>query len=280
MRICLVSFIVFFSLSCYSQSEIYKALESNDLARIKTMFDEKPDLINKESENSAYPVFFAAEKLRMEIVRYFIEKGAKLDLKTSANGDNVILYLARTFCGRTDASNEARIRQRLELIDLFAGLKASFSVTDKDGHGPLYVLASRNNLRVPDVQRYMEIVNSYIKYGARFTDKGNACTLHQLFKTEGAAVDHPGAFGSFEAAKEFVALGADVNDIDADKNTPLHMVLLNRHAPDKEKADIVKFLIEKGASVKVKNSAKRSPEDLVKKESPLYEILKKTRVKK
>jgi len=77
-----------------------------------------------------------------------------------------------------------------------------------------------------------------------------------------------------------VELGANVNEIDEAKNTPLHVVLMNSAAKDEDKADIVKFLLEKGARPNVKNSSKQSPEDLVKKDSPLRDILKKTKPKK
>jgi len=276
MKLPILIFLAVFSLSCYSQNELVTALNSGNLAKIKTMFDAKPDLVNKERDFGTYPMFEAAEKMKIDIVKYFIEKGAKPDAKTSKFGDNIVLYMARTM----PVPNEARAKGSIALLDLFAVQKANFSATDKEGHGPLYLFAERD-MRPVSVKDYMSVVNAFIKNGAKITDRGNSCILHKLLSSKGVRIsDDKTEFGNFEAAREFVELGANVNEIDEAKNTPLHVVLRNGVAKDEDKADIVRFLVEKGARTNVKNNAKQSPEDLVKKDSPLRDILKKTKPKK
>ncbi len=276
MKTCLPVFLVFLSVCCYSQSELYKAVDGNDMVKLKAMFDGSPELINKDTDSS-YPVFLAAEKLRPDMVKYLIEKGARLDVKTGKNEDNIILHLARTMF---NPAYEKRAGRYIELIDLLASHKVSFNVTGKDGHGPLYLVALKGGILTKDVKNYMGIMDAYIRNGSSITDKGNACALHGLLKTKPTQVAKKYDFGNFEAAKEFVALGANVNEVDEEKNTPLHIVLMAKPATDDEKIDIVKTLIEKGAKTNMKNKDGKTPEDLVKKESPLYEILKKTKMKK
>ncbi|MFZ2655150.1 MAG: ankyrin repeat domain-containing protein [Victivallales bacterium] len=271
MKLPILIFLAVFSLSCYSQSEYFNALNKNDLVKIKSIFDANPDLVNKEREFGTYPMFEAAEKFKIDVVKYLIEKGARTEVKTGKFGDNVILYMARVM----PLSNGS-----IALLDLFAAQKANFSAVDKEGHGPLYLFAEKD-MRPSSVKDYMSVVNAFIKNGSKITDRGNSCTLHKLLKSKGVRIsDDKTEFGNFEAAMELVELGANVNEIDDAKNTPLHVVLMNRTAKDEDKADIVKFLVEKGARINVKNNAKQSPEDLVKKDSTLRDILKKTKPKK
>ena len=275
-KLCLLAVLAFLSHFGYSQNEFYVALQKNDLPKVKTIIEANPDLLGKEREYSTFPMLEAASFGRLEIVKYLVEKGAKLDAKTSKNGDNAVLLIARSL----ESPNDARTKQFIPLLDYFADQKVNFSVTDKEGNGPLRLFADKK-VRTVDVKNYVEVVNTFIKHGAKLTDKGNTCSLHKLLASEGVpGGDKKIDFGSFEAAKELVALGANVNEADDAKNTPLHVVLLNKRATDDLKVDIVKFLMEKGAKTNVKNSAKQSPEDLVKKESPLYDIIKKTKPKK
>ncbi|HCE46239.1 MAG TPA: hypothetical protein DET40_22060 [Lentisphaeria bacterium] len=276
MKLTLLVFLAVFSLSCYSQNEFVAALDKGDLAKIKSLLEAKPEMLNKEREYSTYPVFEATEKSKLDIVKFYIEKGAKLDVKTSKYGDNIVLFMARTM----NNPNESKTKTYIAMLDLFAAQKASFTVTDKDGNGALKILADKK-ISTANVKNYMEIVNYYIKNGSKITDKSNSGILHALLATEGIPMANKELdCGSFEAAKEFVALGVGVSEVDDAKNTPLHVVLLNKRVTDDKKADIVKFLMEKGARNNVKNKAGQTPEELVKKESQLYEIIKKTKPKK
>jgi ankyrin repeat protein len=276
MKTLLAAVTILFSISCFSQNLMMKAITDNNLAKVKSLVEEKPDTINKEMEYLSYPVVEAAGMARLDIVKYLVEKGAKLDAKTAATGETAILKMASAM----GSPNDARKKDYLATLDYLAGQKLSFSVTDKEGKGPLKILAKKN-IRTADVKNYMEIVNAFIKYGAKLTDRGNACSLHELLDSPGIpGGDKKTDFGSFEAAKELVGIGANVNEPDESKNTPLHVVLLNKKATDDLKVDIVKFLMEKGAKATTKNGDKKSPEDLVKKESPLYDIIKKTKPKK
>ncbi|HBC87759.1 MAG TPA: hypothetical protein DCZ94_12460 [Lentisphaeria bacterium] len=276
MKTLLAVVTILLSISCFSQNLMMKAITDNNLAKVKSLVEEKPDIVNKEMEYLSYPLVEAAGMARLDIIKYLVEKGAKLDAKTAATGETAILKMASAM----GSPNDARKKDYLATLDYLAGQKLSFSVTDKEGKGPLKILAKKN-IRTADVKNYMEIVNAFIKYGAKLTDRGNACSLHELLDSPGIpGGDKKTDFGSFEAAKELIAIGANVNEPDESKNTPLHVVLLNKKATDDLKVDIVKFLMEKGAKATTKNGDKKSPEDLVKKESPLYDIIKKTKPKK
>ncbi|GEM_PF-3814048 len=276
MKTLLAVITILFSVSCFSQNLMMKAITDNNLGKVKALVEEKPDIVNKEMEYISYPLIEAAGLARIDIVKYLVEKGAKIDAKSTDKGETAVLKIASTMETPTDA----RLKAYLAIIDYFGDQKQSFNVTDKNGKGPLFLLA-RKKIRTADVKNYVEIVKEFMKYGAKFTDKGNACCLQELLSSEGIpGGDKKIDFGSFEAAKELVGLGASITEVDENKNTPLHVILLNRRATDDLKVDIVKFLMEKGAKTNVKNASKQSPEDLVKKDSPLYEIIKKTKPKK
>lgn len=54
--------------------------------------------------------------------------------------------------------------------------------------------------------------------------------------------------------KYLVAKGADVNAVDNEGNTPLHVAARNNEHEDKEnKLDIVKYFVGKGIDINVKN---------------------------
>lgn len=121
---------------------------------------------------------------------------------------------------------------------------------------------------------YMEMVKLLLEKGAKVNNHGfsRQTPLHELFqnKVEGKL---KGSFSHivhnhdyfYNSTKLLIESGADVNDLDEDKNTPLHNHCGRDDEKKIEEKAIVKALLENGANVNAKNKYG---------DTPLHEICK------
>lgn len=82
--------------------------------------------------------------------------------------------------------------------------------------------------------------------------------------------------GSYKIVDLLIKAGANVNAVDANSNTPLHLVERETHRDKRNTFAIVELLVNAGADVNAKNEDNKTPLDLAKSdESKLNQLIKK-----
>jgi len=59
--------------------DIFDAIKSGDLAQVKKLFSENPEIINDENSDGEIPFFYAAKNGKKEIVEFFLAKDADIN---------------------------------------------------------------------------------------------------------------------------------------------------------------------------------------------------------
>ena len=199
---------------------------------------------NTEGEQAIHK---AAACKNLKIVKYLIEKGAQIDAKNKDEKTALIIALEH-FC-------------TTEIVKFLLRHGAQVNVKDKNGKTPLIIAVSAG------FHISLETVKILVGYGAQIDakDKNNKTTLHY------AAVS-----GQFGNVKYLTKCGIMIDARDKDGMTPLHLVaqrydtyFYSDKTVEQCKADdkaLVKYLIENGAKINVKNNKGQTPIDVARKE--------------
>lgn len=120
------------------QPTIFEAIESGDLARVKTLFEKG---INLETKNDGgdgrTPLLYAIECSQLDIAKYLVEKGANLETKSSS-GFTPLLY--------------AIYYNKVDIAKYLVEKGANIEAKDSSGDTPLLCAALSNNI---DIIKYL-----------------------------------------------------------------------------------------------------------------------------
>ena len=79
--------------------EIMQAVRQGDLARVKSLIEANPELLNTGDQRQCRPIHWATNDGRIEIVRWLLDQGADITVR-DADGDTPIYWSADA--GRTE----------------------------------------------------------------------------------------------------------------------------------------------------------------------------------
>jgi uncharacterized protein len=176
------------------------------------------------------------------LVEALLKAGADVNTLTTERGETVLMTASR-------AGNAAAVKVLLE-----HGANANATETFRGQTSLMWAAA----------EDHPEIVKLLIAHGAdpkvRSSDR-DTTPPKLMAGTPAAPISRGGLTalvfaarqGSIEAAKSLIEAGADVNQGDADGNTPLLIAILNNHD------DLAQVLIDKGADVNLANKDGRAP---------------------
>ncbi|MFZ2055593.1 MAG: ankyrin repeat domain-containing protein [Candidatus Aminicenantales bacterium] len=209
---CLAGFIFLFgSFSLSQAAEIHQAAEAGDLAKVKTLLEKEPALVNARDENGRTPLHWAAQARHLDVLRYLVDKGAGLDALDN-NGTAPLHTLARS--GQTEA---ARL-----LIDKGADI----DIKDPVKLTPLN-MAAESGLEA--------MVKLLVEKGADIENK------HAYGRTPlvGAARER----GDINVIRMLLDAGADINSSDRWGETALDLAAWRGFE------EVVNLLLERGATL-------------------------------
>ncbi len=202
----------------------------NPVATIDHLIQKGND-VNKRTHDSRTYLFWAASRGDLDVMKYLVEKGAKLDLKDS-HGYSVTQFTAAG--GQTDTKiydflieNGADLKnekdhdgrnvllvaaprsKNLDLIDYFVGKGLSLESTDAHGNGIFNITAQGGNI---------EILKALVARGVSTKKNSNTNENAILFASRGGR----GSSNGMEIFKYLEGLGLDANITSKSGVTPLH----------------------------------------------------------
>jgi cytohesin len=167
------------------RSEIIKAAENGDLARLKALVAKGTD-VNVKNTRGYTPLHWAVSQNHKDVVEFLIAEGADVDARS--NGDSTPLHFVK---------NKA-------VAETLITNGADMEVKDNKGYTPLLRAAK---------YRTKEVVEALLEAGALVDAKE---------KEEGQTPLHFAARrGNLEIAEALIAAGAEVNALDRSGDTPL-----------------------------------------------------------
>jgi ankyrin repeat protein len=216
--------LIFFAILITSiGNDINTQARVGNLARVKHLVEGNPQLINRKSgKEELTPLHEAAERGKLEVVMYLVEKGANVNIKS--RGDSTPL-------------EKAARGGHAEVMEYLISKGASWDMKDRAGCSLLHYAAMSGN---------GDAVKLFLKKGfdVNERDMDGRTPLH-----------HAIGCSSLGAAKELISEGADVKARDASKEetsgkTPLH----NAYSEE-----AVRLLVRKGADVNARDARGRAP---------------------
>ena len=195
--------------------EIHTAVKSGNLAKVKSLLANNPDLIDARDEDNLTPLLWAAFKGHKEIVEFLIVNGAQVNVKSREAG--VTPLHAPAYTGRED------------IAGLLIENGANVNAKNKDGETPLFMAASRGNKKM---------VELLLQKGAELNTK-SVFSMIEGYTPLHIAIKN----GHKEIAEKLIEKGADINIRDKFGRAPLHSVAVRGYK------EIAELLINKGADV-------------------------------
>lgn len=236
---------------------IHRAIEANDIAKVKSLLAKKPRLVNRvDNQRTGHtPLHLAASTRRIEIAELLLAKGAAVNLK--GLGGKTALHPAATL------GHEAMIRVLLRN-------GADINAAGRSSGTPLHCAArSRSADRTNAAQILLDAGADINAVSRGFTplhlaaQQGLTKTM-AILTERGADIEattpdgrtplHAAADNNRpKAVKLLIERGANINAATSDGSTPLHMAAFRNAKP------LVELLIAKGADTNAKNKAGQTP---------------------
>jgi cytohesin len=195
--------------------------EDQEIARIQTMIQDSPDLINSTA-NGTTPLSQAARAGSFRVVTFLLDRGANINLKS---GGETALH------GATENGNKA-------MVELLLSRGADVNATGGTGGTALHVAAEKGYLAVAEV-----LLAHHADLNARNSPMNGECTPLHLAAAQ----------GNVEIMKLLIARGADINAKGADGSTPLI------NAASRRQLDSIKALLAAKADPDNADNKGRTP---------------------
>ncbi|GAB4273559.1 MAG: ankyrin repeat domain-containing protein [Candidatus Rifleibacteriota bacterium] len=217
-----------------AKPDLFKAIESGNLARVKQMIQTDKSLLHEKQRKSGnLPLHCAVKVGNLDMIKLLLDLGAdpnKND-KSSISGCSPIYYAI--------TGNREDIAQLL--------LERGARIYEQNDAGNLLVLATKYRCFAL-AQKLLKTGNFKINQKAQ---QGGLSALHYAVQA-----------GNLDFVKLLVENGANVNLFGDNNRTPLHI------AAEENFTDIAKFLVEKGANV---NAYELEPVDRLSSSAGKYE---------
>ncbi|WP_264683262.1 ankyrin repeat domain-containing protein [Wolbachia endosymbiont (group B) of Euphydryas aurinia] len=214
----------------YSNGSLHLGAEQGDLDMVK-YFVEKGAEVNAKANDYLAPLQVAAIKGYLDIAKYLIDNGADVNIKTKIKNNKIVmpLHLALDYSNTPfgyGRENHAKIAKYL--INNGADINVKGTITDTT---PLHLATDAGKL---------DVVKLLVDKGAdiRAKDRDGHMPIH-------IAVKNAHRIG-LDMVKFFLNKGIDVNTKDGDNYTLLRLASIVEGVKHE---NLVKFLIEQGASV-------------------------------
>ena len=217
------------------------AAHNNDLETVELLLRAGANA-KAESRYHVTPLSEAARYGSATLVEALLKAGADPNTLTTERGETVLMTASRT-------GNAAAVKVLLE-HGADANAKESFR--------------GQNSLMWAAAENHPDVVKLLLAHGAdpKVRSNDRDTTPPKLMAGTPAAPISRGGLtalvfaarqGSIEASEALIGAGADINEGDADGNSPLLIAILNNHD------DLAQDLIDKGADVNAANKDGRTP---------------------
>jgi ankyrin repeat protein len=208
------------------------AVKNDDLARLQELVEAGEDLNAEDIFGTA--LHLAALNNNVDAARLLIDAGTDVNLPQRGGGQQTALYIAAQ-------------RGSVEVVTILIEAGADVEARSEYGFTPLHGAASADQV---DVVKLLIEAGADLEAPGYYLGRtplmnavdGNAVGVIELFVTEGADLDakrpngvtalhHAAGYGSPDAARKLIELGADVNGLPETEPvaayTPLALAIIN-----------------------------------------------------
>ena len=282
LRVTLISvFLHFFSILSASD-KIYASIKKGAVSEIKEIIASNPDVLKHTDTKYGTPLIYAVSRQRPEIAALLIESGADpafTDKKTKENALFHLLDMPQT---------EKNLQKAIQMIEILKDSKIDFNAVNAENMTPLYQYCTgRQSLNTLNLKKIFlqKLIDAGADPSAKL--KRDLPLLNAvLLKVLKSNPDY------IEIAKLLIQNGVSVNEpcrknaecknskTFTEGDTPLHIVIKRPGFQEADKAPMIKLLVENGAKIRTKNKKKETPRKLVKRRTPEYDALCRTKVKR
>jgi ankyrin repeat protein len=218
--------------SASGQPAIVPVLDSEDaeIARLRAMIQNSPDLINAPGEGAMTPLSLAASKGQLRVARFLLDHGA--DINRRSSGSIAMVGMLQT----TDATplHYAAASGHRAMVELLLERGAAVDARSKEGLTPLHLTANRGFQSVSEA-----LLNG--KADVNAPDQQGRTPLHLAAR-----------FGHSALTTFLANNGARVDEADNSGSTPLMLAVNNGHL------DVVKSLLTAKAKPDVMDQTGRT----------------------
>ncbi len=201
--------------------DIKTAITNGDLKLVRSMIEGDKDLLESKIDTYFTPLNFASAGGKLEVVKYFLEKGADVGAKDKE--------------GSTPLQNAAA-KGYFEIVKILVEKGSDVNYKDDNDVTPLHFGCMSGNL---DIVKYLVSKGADINAVSKI---GRKPAIDAVFG------------GNIEVLKYLESKGVDMKKLEAGAgNTPLHI------AAGRGNIEIAKYFISKGYDVNKKNDASQTP---------------------
>jgi ankyrin repeat protein len=268
----------------------YALIEKTDNKIIRHLLSKKGNDVNKITHDGRTYIFWAAYKGNLEMMQYLLDRGAKTDIRDD-NGNSALTFAAATgqvntklydffiqngFNPKTEKNHSganalllvAPFIKDFTLIDYFTSKGIDIRSTDNNGNGIFNYAAKTGNIpllkhlvakELPHKELAKDGGNAMIFASRGTRNVTNKVEVYQYLEslgvnpnvvTKSGITPLHGIAGKVKDKKVyayFLSKGVNINQTDDKGRTAL------THALTRNSLDIVKFLIDHGADVHIKD---------------------------
>ncbi|MFP3032042.1 MAG: ankyrin repeat domain-containing protein, partial [Wolbachia sp.] len=228
-------------------ASVFWAIQKNNLNIVKLLVNNGADINAKDNE-SWMPLHWAVQLGSLDVVKYLVERGANINALTADGRTSLELAVQKNCVDTIEFLKKAQLDLDkglltavqdgdLNKVESLANRGASLDTKDNNDWTLLHFAASSNKF---DIVKFLLDKNANIKAKDVY---GNT-PLH-------VAAQYDSKLEIVEFLLDKNASG--INDVNNNGSTPLHV------ATQGNKPSTVKFLLNKGASIQVKDKHNRTP---------------------
>ncbi len=207
--------------------EIHDAAGQGDLATIRTLLSESPDLVQSKDERGGTPLHSSSFGGHLEVVKFLLQKGADIE---AVNGRGFTSLQLAAYGGHRD------------VVQYLLEKGADINAVNK-----------QMDMTALDFAFLKELQAGKLDIAPFLIDKGANFDVNEKNQFGYTALDMAIVFGHTEAAEYLLGFGPDIATLRKDGKTPLINAIF------RGRPEIAKLLIENGADVDTPDDVGQPP---------------------
>jgi len=239
----------FFARNVYAQ-EIFDAIRSGDLAKVKELVEKDPKLVKARNASQSTPLHVAVDANNEQIARYLIEKESDL------NSVNIFDYTPLFYAKKVEISK--LLVQSGADINYGTSYRTALgrSLAQRSREVAEYLLEKGAVLPEIGTDKSIELLRNSLKCGSlKFLDKYMKQGFDPLYESEGKSnlLHYASESNSIELIDKLISFGVSVKKANIFGLTPLHIAAMTGNL------EVSKCLVRNGTEINSRTNDGKTP---------------------